>query len=253
MCTLSFLPVENGYVAAMNRDELRTRPPALPPTIYTASELSVVYPREPSGGTWIGANSRGTLLALLNWYSMQAGKLPEKSRSRGEIVPLALQSPDAPGTDNKLRRLNLAGIYPFRLFGFFPNEKQIREWCWDTRNLTGKSHLWGRRHWFSSSWSDELAGEQRGMACAEAWKGDPVDKSAWLRKLHATHVPAPGPFSICVHREDAATLSYTEVKWEHGELQMRYQPGNPCQALGLPVWSLGAPLSFNGPELSNSS
>jgi len=238
MCTLSFLPVKDGYVAAMNRDELRTRPPALPPIIHTMGELSTVYPRE-AGGTWIAGNSRGTLLALLNWYSMERGKLGEKSRSRGEIVPHALQASDARAAESALRRLDLAGIYPFRLFGFFPREEEVREWRWNTRQLLTRSHGWSRQHWFSSGRSDERAAAERGAACAQAWQGDPADASAWLRELHASHIPGPGPFSVCVHREDAATVSYTEVQWKRGDLQMRYQAGNPCEGpTPREVWSL---------------
>jgi|SRR5271166_1301734 len=242
MCTLSFLPAKDGYAAAMNRDELRMRPPALPPAIYTAGELSLVYPRESAGGTWIGSNSRGTLLALLNWYSMETEKLGEKSRSRGEIIPIALQESDFRGTERVLRQLDLEGIHPFRLFAFFPAEQEIREWRWDTRQLITHSHAWLRQHWFSSSRSDEHAAADRGAACAQAWRGEPVSPSVWLRELHASHVPGPGPFSVCVHREDAATVSYTEMEWKRGELQMRYLAGNPCQAPVLQeVWSLPAP------------
>ena len=39
---------------------------------------------------------------------------------------------------------------------------------------------------------------------------------AWMRRLHRSHVPAPGPFSICVHREDARTVSYTEIEAASG-------------------------------------
>jgi hypothetical protein len=41
-----------------------------------------------------------------------------------------------------------------------------------------------------------------------------------------------GSFSICVHRPDAATVSYTEASFNGGNLSMRYHAGYPCQALG---------------------
>jgi hypothetical protein len=46
------------------------------------------------------------------------------------------------------------------------------------------------------------------------------------------HSPVRGSFSICVHRPDAATVSYTEVAFTGGELTMRYHAGHPCHALG---------------------
>ena len=229
MCTLSFLPAKNGYVAAMNRDEQRTRPAALPPIIGEGGGFPVLYPREPGGGTWIGANARGNLLALLNWYSEEPSQPGPKNRSRGEIIPAILDEATAESADPTLRQLSLAGLFPFRLFGFFPGERAIYEWRWDTQTLIVKSHDWRRHHWFSSSWSDEKAARQRGAACERAWREGPSDPAAWLRKVHASHDPEAGPFSICVHREDATTVSYTEVYCDRRDLQMRYQAGNPCQ------------------------
>lgn len=230
MCTLSFLPQKDAYFAAMNRDERKDRAIAFPPSVHYSLGLSLVYPRESGGGTWIGGNSRGTLLAMLNWYGMANRALGPKNKSRGEIIPMILPEPNSESADRALAQLNLAGFHPFRLFGFFPADRQIHEWCWDTRHLVRKSHEWGRHHWFSSSRSDAQAEKERGNACERTWRDDPATPADWLRQLHASHIPDPGPFSICVHREDAATVSYTEVQFRRGELQMRYLSGNPCQA-----------------------
>ncbi len=239
MCTLSFLPENGGYLAAMNRDELKKRPIAFPPSVHPSPGSSLIYPQESGGGTWIGGNSRGTLLALLNWHAMENGTIEPKSKSRGEIIPLVLPEVNSESANHALSKLNLAGFHPFRLVGFFSEERQIREWCWDVRHLATKSHDWGRHHWFSSSRSDAQAERERGDACERIWGGDPANPADWLRQLHASHVPEPGPFSICVHREDAATVSYTEVQFRRGELQMRYLGGNPCQASEpLAVWTL---------------
>ena len=245
MCTLTFLPEKNGYLAAMNRDEQRNRSAASSPAIRPAGGVSLLYPQELGGGTWIGANSHGNLLALLNWYSMEKKELGEKSRSRGELIPVLLREPDAPSTKSALQQFDFAGIHPFRLFGVFPADHVIREWRWDAELLTTKSHEWGRHHWYSSSWSDERAEAERGSAFERAWREDLADPSDWLRRLHASHIPEPGPYSICVHREDAATVSYTEVRCVSGELQMRYSPGNPCQSAKSPgTWSILALANF---------
>src|SRR5882672_4551871 len=57
MCTLTFVPTEDGYVAGMNRDEKLIRPHALPPERFDFPGVTVVFPREHSGGTWMGCNS----------------------------------------------------------------------------------------------------------------------------------------------------------------------------------------------------
>jgi hypothetical protein len=48
--------------------------------------------------------------------------------------------------------------------------------------------------------------------------------------LHATHLPEPGPFSICMHEAVAETVSYTEVVLRDEQITMRYQPGPPCSS-----------------------
>jgi hypothetical protein len=91
---------------------------------------------------------------------------------------------------------------------------------------------WDVRHWFSSGVSDEMARKVRGSTCYEAWRRRDAGSSEWLRGLHASHSPARGSFSICVHRPDAATVSYTEAAFTGNDLFMRYHAGHPCQALG---------------------
>jgi hypothetical protein len=238
VCTLSFLPEKDGYVAAMNRDEQRLRPAALPPAIRRVGQSELLYPYEPGGGTWIGGNARGNLLALLNWYAKETPKLGEKTRSRGEIVPAILPETSAAAAQRALDSFDFAGIYPFRLFGFFSSQRQIREWRWDGTALTTHFSEWGRHHWFSSSWSDQRAEAERGNVCERDWLQHSADPVSWLRKIHASHIPEPGPFSICVHRADAATVSYTEVCWNRGELQMRYLSGNPCENQSSKVFTL---------------
>ena len=49
-----------------------------------------------------------------------------------------------------------------------------------------------------------------------------------LRRLHRSHLPKRGPFSICMHRPDAMTISYTEVAVSKQRATMRYKSAPPC-------------------------
>src|SRR5213083_3668722 len=71
MCTVSFLPNSQGFYLAMNRDEKRDRFAALPPEIAEFENHRVLFPREPTGGTWISANDAGVCLALINWHRIK--------------------------------------------------------------------------------------------------------------------------------------------------------------------------------------
>src|SRR6478672_3947680 len=69
MCTLSAirLPACNGLRVVFNRDELRSRPEALPPVVRKFGARTAVMPIDPqSDGTWIAANDAGLIFALLN-------------------------------------------------------------------------------------------------------------------------------------------------------------------------------------------
>ena len=123
-------------------------------------------------------------------------------------------------------------MLPFVLVGIFPAEQIISQCQWDGNELRFLRIGWDVRHWFSSGVSDEMARKLRGSICYEAWRRRDAGSAEWLRGLHASHSPVRGSFSVCVHRPDAATVSYTEVMLTGSELTMRYHAGHPCQALG---------------------
>ncbi len=232
MCTLSFIPNKVGYIVAMNRDEMKSRVTALAPSIHRANSLSCLFPQEPSGGTWIAANSRGTLLALMNANVPGNGTLPVKLVSRGELIPALLPEPAPQPMEETLKALLRPGMHPFRLFAIFPATHEILQWSWNGARLTSRPHEWIRNHWFSSSRSDSRAETERGRACEMSWHPDTPDALAWLRAIHSSHIPDAGPFSVCVHRDDAATVSYTEVACGPRELRMSYLSGHPCEFTG---------------------
>jgi hypothetical protein len=229
MCTLTFIPKPQGYLLGMNRDEQLTRGPAFPP-VAVESELPAVYPRESGGGTWIGSNAAGITFALLN--QNPGPNAPPKQRSRGEIIPVLLESSRFPEAMRRLQQMDLHGVLPFLLAGLFPAEQIISQCRWDGSRLQFFRIGWDVRHWFSSGVSDEMARKVRGSTCYEAWRRRDAASPEWLRGLHASHSPVRGSFSICMHRPDAATVSYTEVAFTAGNLTMRYHAGHPCQALG---------------------
>jgi hypothetical protein len=230
MCTLTFIPKPQGYLLGMNRDERLTRELALAPVPITAASLPAVYPRESGGGTWIGSNAAGITFALLNQNPGPQASV--KERSRGEIIPALMESPHFSEAMRRFQQTDLRRLLPFVLVGIFPAEQIISQCQWDGNELKFLRIGWDVRHWFSSGVSDEMARKVRGSTCYESWRRRDAGSAEWLRWLHASHSPVRGSFSICVHRPDAATVSYTEVAYGGGELTMRYHAGHPCQALG---------------------
>src|SRR5438874_12701665 len=44
---------------------------ALPPEVVELERHHAIFPREPTGGTWISANDAGVCLALINWHRIE--------------------------------------------------------------------------------------------------------------------------------------------------------------------------------------
>lgn len=229
MCTLSVITRSDGYLLAMNRDERIARGPGEPPQVHHRGATTAVYPGDGAGGTWIAANEHGITLALLNRSDVVP--LPcdrNQPRSRGEIIPALASAPSLTGLQAAFGTLNLHGIRPFRFVGVFPFEQAIAEWGWDSAQLTFQTRGWQSLHWFSSSLSDRQAESLRGAACRDAQQEPDASSALWLRKLHASHAAGPGPFSLCVHRVDVKTLSYTEVVVTPRQIRMEHFRGRPC-------------------------
>jgi len=151
-----------------------------------------------------------------------------KNAKRGLVIAELIGEPDLAAADSHFHQMNLDGLFPFRLVGIFQSERTITEWHWDGVARRKIEFSWARNHWYSSSLSDSLAEEERRHAC-QAAAGEPAAGSnGWLRRLHRSHVPRPGPFSVCVHRQDATTVSYTEVQCGGSQIAMDYLDGNPC-------------------------
>lgn len=228
MCTVTFIPGQEGYCLAMNRDDRTARGVASPPAAFRHDCVTSIWPVDREGGTWIGANSWGIAFALLNWNDAQTSQA--KCRTRGCVIPALIGSECSRTAESALQHLNLQGTLPFRLVGFFPSEDLVMEWRWDQRHMQSESHSWIMYQWCSSSLSDAKAMAKRQIALRQALRESDAKTLAWVRRLHASHLEEHDPFSFCVHREHVETLSYTELICTAEHLNCNYVSGSPCCA-----------------------
>jgi hypothetical protein len=235
MCTLSVIAGAESYLLAMNRDERIARGAGELPRIHHLGGSEAIYPNDGAGGTWIAANEHGIGLALLNWNDVACFGVDTRpaetrnARSRGQLIPALVGSRSLPELRSAFAVLDLDGILPFRLVGVFPSEKEIGEWRWDSAQLEFQVHAWESRHWFSSSLSDKQAESLRGAVCRSAKDESDAGSVPWLRRLHASHANGPRPFSLCVHREDVRTLSYTEITCTAATVTLQHFLASPCR------------------------
>ena len=213
----------------MNRDEKRDRSATLSPAIVETESHRAVFPREPTGGTWISVNDVGVCLALINWHRIERN--PKNNiLSRGLVVRELVGQSTADEVAASLKRLPLRNLRPFRLIVISPDDRRVTEWRWNLERLTRRNHKWQRQHWFSSGFDENRAEVERAKICVSASVNATGCSLKRLRRLHRSHAPERGPFSICMHRADAATVSYTEVSVTENSASMRYASGPPCTA-----------------------
>jgi len=228
MCTITFWPRKGGYALAMNRDEKLTRPPGLPPKRQFVAGRAVISPSEPGGGTWIALNDSGATLALVNWYAIPA-RVPGDAVTRGQVVRAARHATTAATAATALAELPLKKINPFRLVGIFPATGEAVEWRWNLQQLERVRHRWRPQQWISSGFDEPTAQRVRGEIFQRARRQSTAGRLDGLRRLHRSHQPERGPFSTCMHRADATTVSYAEIVVSPRAGVLHYQDGAPCQ------------------------
>ena len=249
MCTVSWtplaLPAPGGYGLAMNRDERRTRAPATPPERRELRGVPALLPRDgEAGGTWIAANALGHTLALLNRWDESPVDAPPGNGgsgdqgarfnpgpfvSRGLLVKDLAHTRDRREVDEALTRIPLVSYRPFTLVSVSPGEVP---WLfeWDGRALE-RAHVTEPGLVRTSSGADQAGAErERGGLFREAARRSGGLTPEVLFALHRSHRPEKGPLSICMHREEAVTVSLSLITVFPDRVTFRYVNGSPCES-----------------------
>jgi hypothetical protein len=230
MCTVSFIVSKRGYLLAMNRDEKLSRAKGLLPQTAVIDGRAVICPSEPGGGTWIALNDTGATFALINWYSVR-NAVKANNLSRGGVVKSVAAQISPTGASRMLTTLPLKQINPFRLIAIFPAQREIYQWRWNLKSLVGRKQRWKSQQWISSGYDEPAAQRVRSKTFRLALRQAGAGRLEWLRRLHRSHTPACGPFSTCMHRDDAASVSYTEIIFSTQRITMAYGNTAPCQSV----------------------
>jgi hypothetical protein len=242
MCTASWLTAEDGFHFFFNRDERRIRSRGLPPQRRLTAGVAYLSPIDPdSGGTWFAATDRGLILALLN--RRVGGPGSAGRRSRGSLIPELVAAGNLAEVAERLARMPLEDCAPFRLFANLQGEGDGLGAVWTGTELSIQSITTRSGLLCSSSRGDREVTEQR----SALWAGRAAERAAdgceELRRFHRSHLPQRSATSVCMHRQDAATVSHLEVAREPHLVRVAYFDGSPCTA-GEPETSV---LELVGP------
>lgn len=270
MCTVSWLLANDGYQVFFNRDEQKGRALAQPPKYFNDLGIKYLMPVDPvGGGSWIAMNQAGLSLCLLNYYQQQpAGKdlisrglLVKSLVSHTSLTKIRYAL-------NKLPLQRYAAftllVFPSHLTAQTGDVYAVR---WDGNELSTitavspmvsssvaltevtnyredhhNSILLQHQVLFSGEGCNDELETKKSTVLTEF---DAVEEniieltnqrciedknSLALTRFHASHEPNPSYLSVCMHRDDAHTVSFTHLIATQKQLQMNYVCGCPCSS-----------------------
>ncbi len=229
MCTVTWLRRPDGYQLLCNRDERDSRQPALGPRIREQKGVKYIAPVDGDhGGSWIGANELGLSVCLLNRYGdMQSGESGEYI-SRGLLLINLLDCSEAEEVRLRIDDLNLSRFSPFNLLVLPRSAKSaLLEWTGSKYSFISDA---GRLVPLTSTSLTEpnIAIErQRQFVALTGSRGLNEDS---LDAYHRSHSPTRGAYSVCMHRNGAATVSFSRVTVTNVEILCEYESGSPCES-----------------------
>lgn len=225
MCTASWAPGPDGYSFCFNRDERRTRAPALPPAEREQDGVRFVAPLDGDfGGTWIAVTTLGLTFGLLNRYRDTAVPEPEDLRSRGLLIPELVSAPDLMTVASRLERMDLERYRPFSLLAVAPGHPALIS-AWDGRTLRLQRHAQAGLLLTSSAVDQPEVAESR----ARIFAAVPEVTPAALESIHRSHSPERSGRSVCMHRPDAQTQSYTRATVTPLSIALHHTDSSPCE------------------------
>jgi hypothetical protein len=233
MCTVSIVPLGDGFRLMCNRDERIARPVAAPPSRVVVGGVDAIFPIDPqSGGTWIGVNEVGLAIALLNRTSTdnrtpsyvgsafrRTGDADVVSghtltigigeRSRGEIVPRLLAARDMSHFFDLVTTIRPVLYEPFRIVAVWRHDVVIATADGARLDLALR-HLTRPIAFTSSSLGDEIA-ERLRLPLFDALVAPAKDPVVPQRVFHGHQWADCPAFSVRMQRTDARTVSRASV------------------------------------------
>ncbi len=242
MCTLTVISIRDdtgatiGYRLATNRDESRSRTPARPPERREERGYRAIWPTDPAaGGTWIGSNDFGLTLSILNGNPRPYPELPQADeiQSRGLIIPLLLDAPNAEAATERLTRESAGRHAPFRLVAV--DFTAVIDVVWDGSMLTRTGRSLAPACFVSSGLGDHRVAPR--LPLFDEMLETLGESTQFQVAFHRHQWPERPEVSVWMERADARTVSITTVEarfdGEAPDVSMTHEQGDTVSTLQL--------------------
>jgi len=221
MCTVTYVPMGEGFIFTSNRDEQGARK-TIVPAHYKEKRLNLFYPRdEVAGGTWIGLSEEKRLACLLNGGFLYHDPALKFSKSRGLVVTSILTNKDFLST---FKKIHLAGVAPFTLVVLdWRNTKKIYELVW----CQGKKKVKSLMAEQPCIWSSSTLYDCETKALREKWFEKEVVSSKGVKintvlNFHQNKNLGNVEIAPQMKRSSVETVSTTMVVYEGSQLSVDY-------------------------------
>ena len=188
---------------------------------------------------------RDRTVCLLNHYQFQQIETYKDWNSRGDIVKKFSTIPDLHKVESWFNQLPLDDYRAFRMFIIEPQGNN-RLCVWDGHSGRIEHNVTLPKS--SSSVDARNVKAIRKKLFRDLQIGDSRNSQDYIN-YHSSHLPAKSKDSVCMHRDDAKTVSLSHVRVDGSHVSFRYADGAPCEA------ELGEPLiielvPFEAPDIN---
>lgn len=227
MCTMTWFVNQHGYQLFFNRDERVSRSRAELPTIQQAEKVQYLSPTDTeAGGTWIAANHFGVTVCLLNHYEFEQIATYKNWISRGEIVRRFAGTENLDDVERQIKQLDLHDFRAFRMF-LIDRRGNNRLCVWDGHQVSVLRDVDSPKS--SSSVDGGNVKTVRRQLFEKLNLVESQQPSDFVQ-YHSGHFPDRSKESVCMHREDAQTVSLSHVSVSESHVYFSYADGSPCEA-----------------------
>ena len=183
----------------------------------------------------MGVNAFGLSVCLLNGFGITDSGRSDYI-SRGALVASMLHILSVDQAGQVLTAMDLTSYRPFSLVVITPFS-EVHVWHWDGIRLRTGAGVDGPL--VSSSFKLVEVSDRRRSVFLEMRPRTPGE----LECFHRSHLPEAGPHSVCMHREDAHTVSLSRVVVSRDRVAFYYAPGQPCTTpFNAPVFLARRPV-----------
>lgn len=236
MCTTTWIRQPDGFRLLFNRDERKSRSQALPPSVHTLDKVKVLMPIDPEGGgSWISLNEWGLGLCLHNQYTAAINREKRHWESRGQVVKKLSSSQTITELNRRIQAISLSRFRGFQVLALSkndPRQQVIQSWVWDGHQLVGSRQQ--QPIFSSSSFNTEAVAAAR-MQTFETYINRQSFSVDSLRALHRLQDLKEGWKGVSMERDDAKTVSFTEIGVNGSHISIHYLNEKPTAESPAPI------------------